>query len=222
MTIPPLCRQMHILIADDHVLFRAGLKRVVADLVTDPVFLEAGTLAEVQDVLAGRPEVELVLLDLAMPGMEGPWDVERIADIAPNVLTVVVSGSENRVDVSQAIGAGAVGFIPKSSNPAVMLGALRLVLEGGVYVPPNLIEHSPRPAARTGGGRRRDEHALTPRQQEVLALLAQGKSNKEVARALELSISAVKLHVAAVLQELGASNRAEAATIAVRRGLIPG
>lgn len=206
---------MKILIADDHALFRAGLRGILRDLIEEPTCLEAGTCGEVLTVLAADPGVELLLLDLGMPGMDEAGGVAAVADAAPNLLIVVVSASESRADVLQAINSGAVGYIPKSSSPAVMVGALQLVLAGGIYLPPMLIDRGSREAAAPAG-----EAGLTQRQREVLDLLVQGRSNKEIARRLNLSISAVKLHVSGVFEALGVGNRTEATLVATRRGLI--
>ena len=134
---------------------------------------------------------------------------------------IVLSASDDRLHVLQAVNLGAAGFIPKTSSSRVMLSALKLVLSGGVYLPPALLDQGDHgnepPAAKTGA-----EGAaafLTPRQREVLALLGQGKSNKEIARVLNLAEGTVKLHVTAILKALNVNNRTRAVVAASQLGL---
>ena len=207
---------MKILIADDHELFRTGVGRILTDLVDDVVVVEAGDLEEARKAAAENPDLEVILLDLKMPGVEGLSGVRLLSEEAPDALLVVVSASESQDDVREAIRCGAAGFIPKTSSAPVMISALRLILAGGVYLPPSLLAEDPSPNAGEAA-----TPALSARQQEVLLLLAQGRSNKEIARELTMSISAVKLHVSAVLKKLAVNNRTEAATAAGRLGLLP-
>ncbi len=207
---------MRILIADDHALFRAGIRRLLDEAFEDAEIIEAGEVRAVLDACEGTG-LDLILLDLAMPGADAASIVAEVVERAPNAFVVVVSGSERRSDVIDAMRSGAVGYIPKASTPAVMLGIVKLILSGGVYAPPDLLkvdDRSPAASASTGA-----EH-LSERQREVLALIAAGKSNKEIARSLKLSLSTVKLHVAGVLHALGVENRTEAASAAIRQGLV--
>ncbi|WP_041793702.1 response regulator [Pararhodospirillum photometricum] len=211
---------MKLLIADDHELFRDGLRLILGeldpslDVVEARSFDEALTRAEE----AGEVPFDLMLLDLVMPGL--PWTdgLSALRAVAPDTPLVVLSANEERDLVLQAVHLGAVGFISKAASSKVILGALNLVLSGGMYLPPALLETLP---ARGQPDPEPDPvvSPLTPRQREVLALIGQGKSNKEIARVLTLSEGTVKLHVTAILKALGVSNRTGAVIAAQRLGL---
>ncbi len=204
---------MKILVADDHALFRDGLRHVLARLGEEVTVLEARDGPEAQALAAAHPDLDLVLLDLAMPGADGLDGLRALRARSPSVPVVILSASEHPRDVRAALEAGAAGFIPKSSTSAVMLSAVRLVFEGGVYVPPAMLGEVP---ARGRPSRAGTALGLTPRQREVLALLAEGKSNKEIGQALGLAEGTVKLHVSAILRLLGAENRTQAVVAAAR------
>ncbi|MGC2854994.1 LuxR C-terminal-related transcriptional regulator [Novispirillum sp. DQ9] len=239
---------MRILIADDHELFRDGLRLVLGELGQDVVVEHASSYDEALDVVArarqGGLPFNVVLLDLVMPGM--PWTdgLAAMSLAAPHSAVVILSASDDRRLVLETVRRGAKGFIPKTSSSKLMLSALRLVLSGGVYLPPAVLEDSGGPAHGGDGAQAAadpmthlDGHApaggpldaaapgeadsvpLTPRQREVLALLGQGKSNKEIARILDLSEGTVKLHVTAILKALNVNNRTGAVVAASRLGL---
>jgi DNA-binding NarL/FixJ family response regulator len=203
-----------ILIADDHELFRAGIQRILRDVLGEVAIVEAGDLDSARKVVAEHDDLDLVLLDLNMPGMEGFRSVRRLSDEASSALLVVVSASESQEDIRSAIRCGAAGFIPKASSAAVLIAALRLILAGGVYVPPILIDDG------IVAGEHGAAAPVTPREYDVLKFLVRGKSNKEIARELAVSMSAVKLHVSAVLRKLDVNNRTEAAVVAERLGIV--
>ncbi|MBL0718608.1 response regulator transcription factor [Piscinibacter sp. Jin2] len=190
---------MRILIADDHALFRDALARLVRSLVAEARVEEAGSLDEIRACLSADPDCELLLLDLRMPGCFDSDPVEALHRAHPAVPIVVISGSEQAGEAARARARGAVGFLRKSLAPAAMQQALQKLLAG------EEIEAAPEPA-----GSLALPH-LTPRQQEVLAAVAQGASNKQIAQQLGLSEGTVKLHVAAILLALDAGNRTEAA-----------
>jgi len=224
-----------ILIADDHELFRDGLRLVLDDLDPDLEIVEASTFDEALGRAAETPPPDLVLMDLVMPGMawnEGLSALKQAVGAAP---LVVLTAAEDRRLVLDAVRLGAAGFIPKTSSGKVMIGALRLVLSGGVYLPPALLEDREVAALQQalplqamaevpghGMSRAAADVPLTPRQREVLALLGQGQSNKEIARALGLSEGTVKLHVTAILKALKVNNRTGAVVAAARLGLAAG
>ncbi len=213
---------MRVLVVDDHPLFREGLKVVLQDLAEET---EIVTQAGAEEALAAAravDDLDLVLLDLSMPGMNGFTAVQRFCREVPGVPVVIISAHEEPADVRRALSLGALGYIPKSTPPQVLLDALRLVLGGGVYVPPLFLDAGkthdapPAPGAEPEPG----DGELTEGQADVLVLLSQGKSNKLIARELDLSEKTVKSHVTALFRALGVVNRTQAAIAARRRGLI--
>jgi DNA-binding NarL/FixJ family response regulator len=176
--------------------------------------------------LAGHGvEPDLVLLDLNLPGVSGIPAVKLWRRRFPGIAVVVISAATDQQTVLAAIGAGAAGFIPKSSANEVMLNALRLVLGGGRYLPPELLAHS----SSSAGALRRSRQATTPsvatlglsaRQAEVLKLIAKGAPNKAICRELGLAERTVKAHVTAVFRALKVTSRTQAAIEASKLGLI--
>ncbi len=206
---------MKILLADDHTLFREAMLHPLGQLDADAEIFQAGTATQALAIAEEKSDLDLVLLDLNMPGMDGLTAVMTFRDRFPELPLVVLSASEEHHDIQAVLDAGAMGFIPKSSSTQVMLGALRLVLSGGPYIPPLLLQRAqyaidpPSPATRhvaTVGG----AEDLTPRQFEVLEALAEGLSNKLIGRKLNLSEGTVKVHLAAIFRALDAKNRTDA------------
>ena len=211
---PPL----RLIIADDHALFRGGLILLLRLMDTPIEVVEANDLGQVVEALSGGPPADLLLLDLLMPGMDGIAGVERICRDWPDVPVVVVSVREDTNAIREALQAGAMGYIPKTSSPDVTTNALRLVLSGGVYIPPQVLrggsDVAPGPLAEAGsaGGRGgADDLGLTDRQIEVLRLMARGRSNKDIATELCISTGTVKMHVSRIFKALSVTNRTEAA-----------
>lgn len=207
---------MRVLLADDHALFREGVRLVLENLVDGPLdVVEAGDFVQAVTALRGGAETDVGLVDLNMPGMDGFDGIEALCRAAPNMHLVVVSASESPSDVRRALDAGAQGYIAKTSSSSAMMEAIRQVLTGETYLSPRL-----EVASAESGGIVRDQarNVLTPRQRDVLAMLRQGKSNKEIARDLNLAEITVKLHVTAILRALGVENRTQAAILAARIG----
>ena len=216
---------MLILLADDHALVREGLKHTLVGLGSDVEFIEAATATEVIESLSSHPSIDLALLDLVMPGSNGFQLLTQICNTYPDLPVAVLSASSDPSQMRKALDIGATGFITKSSSAGVMLSALRLIQAGGVYLPPDMLK--PDPAAQVGQhgldansatGQDTETSALTSRQREVLKRLGQGKSNKQIARELNLSENTVKIHVSAVLRALGVDNRTQAAVLARVKG----
>jgi DNA-binding NarL/FixJ family response regulator len=213
---------MKILIADDHELFRDGLRHVLTQLDDSITIVEASDYPQALALAQNEKDIDIVLLDLGMPGMAWNDGLQHLRDLLPcEVPVIVLSASDDRRHVLQAVNLGAAGFIPKTSSSRVMLSALKLVLSGGVYLPPALLEQDPDLPQDLGVGASAENAAsfLTPRQREVLALLGQGKSNKEIARVLQLAEGTVKLHVTAILKALNVNNRTRAVVAATQLGL---
>lgn len=196
------------------------MRLVLSSMDASHEIMEAGdypeALARTESLARGAPEagLDLILLDLNMPGM--PWGegLERLKAAARDVPIVVLSASDDRRVVMRAVRMGAAGYIPKTSSSQGMMKALELVLRGGVYLPPAMLDDAAATEPSDSPG-----PVLTPRQREVLSLLAAGKSNKEIARMLDLSEGTVKLHVTAILKALGVANRTSAVVAASQLGL---
>lgn len=207
---------LKILLADDHAMLREGLRHVLCRLADELEILEAGNFNDAIAIARDNPGLSLAVLDLNMPGMESFAGLQAVAAAAPTVPIVVMSGSENPIDMRRALDCGAMGYIPKSENTAVMLTALRLVLEGGLYVPPALLRQS---ETTDTGAMPNPYESMTPRQRAVLTLIVQGKSNKDIARELDLSEATVKAHISAILRVFNVSNRTQAVLQAKKLGL---
>lgn len=208
---------MRILIGDDHVLFREGLRRLLEQLKEGATFQEASNFDELLEMAGAGEGYDLVLTDLRMPGWPGFTGIEMLREKQPGAKVVVISASEAHHDVRDALEHGAAGYIPKSSSVKIMLSALDLIFSGGVYVPPTVLRESSSGEAETRAGSPvppadpQLEQLLTQRQREVLDRLREGKSNKQIAHELGLSEGTVKIHMTAIFKSLGVRNRTQAA-----------
>jgi DNA-binding NarL/FixJ family response regulator len=211
------------LIVDDHPLIQEAVGNVLRALDPGVEIAYAGDCDAGLQMAARALDLDLVLLDLNLPGLSGIPALKRWRSQLPGIPVVVLSAADDQATVLAAINAGAAGYIPKSSANEVMREALRLVLAGGRYLPPQLLTRGS--SAGVAGKARR--HALqdaatlglTERQVAVLRLLAQGAPNKAICRELGLAERTVKAHVTAVLRSLKVSSRTQAAVEAVRLGL---
>ncbi len=215
---------MKILVVDDHVLIRQAMHGMLRKLRRDAIVLEASSSEKAMRVIAEQPDVSLILLDLSLPDRDGFSVLEELREQFPAIAVVVVSAVHDPGNVRKALELGALGYIPKSAQGDVILGALRLVLSGGLYIPPEiLIRSGASPMAienyQYGGmSDSSDYMGLTDRQLEVLGLMMQGKSNKTICRILELAEPTVKNHVTAILKTLNVTNRTEAVVAANNLG----
>lgn len=209
---------MKVLLLDDHVLVREAMRGVIAELQPDAAIIEAATCAAGLSLMQRHADVDLVMLDLGLPDRNGFEALQELRERYPATSVVMLSGTNDRDSVATALAKGALGFIPKSASRDVLVNALRLVLAGGIYIPPEiLIESQPVIGPASSGDRRSPaDLGLTPRQVEVLALMMQGKSNKLICRTLDLAEPTVKNHVSAILKALGTVNRTEAALAAAK------
>jgi DNA-binding NarL/FixJ family response regulator len=212
---------MKILLADDHALFREGISHALRRLDEDIDIVEAGNFPEALSAAHDNPDIRLALLDLNMPGSHGPASVELLHNRYPDISIVVISGSEEPNDIKKVMKSGAMGFVPKHSSSKTMLVAIRMVLEGEIYLPSQLIDWAP-PTSKDRGTCHEQaiKHGLTERQIEVLQQVANGLSNKGIALALNLTDGTVKVHIATIFQTLGVNNRVEAIKAGKRLGLI--
>jgi DNA-binding NarL/FixJ family response regulator len=213
---------MKILVVDDHPLVRDAMANLLGAIAPSVAILEATDCASALDIARTQPDIDLVVLDLNLPGTRGFEALDQFRREQPATPVVILSTLHDRQTVLQAIKRGAMGFIPKVAVKDVIVNATRLVLAGGVYLPPEAIvgeERRGAEAADAPGQRSLTDLGLTPRQCQVLALIMRGRSNKEICRALGLAERTVKVHVTAVLTALRVSSRTQAVIAAGRLGL---
>jgi two-component system, NarL family, nitrate/nitrite response regulator NarL len=209
---------MKILVVDDHTLVRQGLAALLRDQGAATEIVHAGDVAQALAVVATRADLDAVLLDLRMPGIDGLTAIGEIGRRRPELPVLVLSSSEDPEDVRQALERGALGYVPKSASPEVLISAVRMVMAGEIYVPSQMLQGEPPPRAKADRGPLLE---LTPRQGEVLEALAIGLSNKQIGRKFNLSEKTVKAHVGAIFRTLAVTNRTQAANAAQAAGLIP-
>lgn len=206
---------MKILLVDDHVLIREAMRSVLRELDGAGSVIEAGSAGEARALLERNPDISLVLLDLRLPDGDGLDVLTELRVTFPAAAVVMLSAFSDRDNVVRALDGGAQGFIAKTSSRDVLLGALRLVLAGGIYIPPDILRATAPVTAPTKPLSAEDapqpaDLGLTGRQLDVLALMMQGKSNKLICRQLALAEPTVKNHVSAILRALNVTNRTEA------------
>jgi DNA-binding NarL/FixJ family response regulator len=217
-------QKLKVLVADDHQLVRDGLKLALLQLEKNIEIVEADSLDKAIAACKAHEGFDLVLLDLNMPGTTQLMALDGFERECPDARIVVISASHDMQTVQAAIRRGVLGFIPKTTGKGSLVAALRFVLAGGVYVPPEMFLNETgiiQPAAQSidsAAAITPQAAGLTARQVDVLNELLDGKSNKRICRDLGLAMGTVKGHVAAVLHTLGVKTRAEAISAADRRG----
>jgi DNA-binding NarL/FixJ family response regulator len=211
-----------IVIADDHGLYRRGLRLALTTGIPDAEVFDAACFDAVVSLLEQQPSIDLAILDLNMPGL---FDQELLGEILsayPNTRFAIVSADDSRAEILKALSIGLHGYIVKSLGDEEVVFAVNEILAGRIYVPallsrtsaeqrPQMAPPSPGSSARRVGAGNLPR--LTSRQREVLKLMAEGYSNKEIARNLDIAEATTKIHAAAVLRELGVRNRTEAAVL---------
>lgn len=204
-----------ILIADDHPLFREAIINVIGSRFPQSELLETETLDDALSISLAHDDLDLILLDLNMPGMNGLNGLITLRNEAPTIPVVIVSAEEDKQIVLQAITYGAVGFITKSSPREQMTDALEQILAGNVYLPSDIIRAPSTTTRRQPVPDERDVDpemlaSLTRRQLLVLQRMATGESNKQIAYNLNIAETTVKAHVSAILKKLNVHNRIQA------------
>lgn len=218
---------MRVLIADDHALVRRGLHLLLTKVYPEAEVQEASDVDGALKLIAARAEFDLVLCDLAMPGMEQLKGLQLLRQRLPGVPVVILSAISNSDDIVRAIEQGARGYILKSASDETFRHAVSLVLSGEIYLPSEAFLDRQQRWVGTRGASGAEFapsnplSSLTERQRDVLTLLMAGQSNKEIARNLGLLESTVKAHVKIILGKLEASNRTQAAMIAAELGWPP-
>lgn len=215
---------LKVLVIDDHPLVQEGVAAALEALGHDVDVIAAADSEQGLAAAAANPDIDLVLLDLALPGMSGLGVISALHQRFPSLPVVVLSAMEDPENVRSAISAGAMGFVPKSAQTRVLIEALQQVLEGNLSVPSTLGSGTAASgggaSGNSGSGTEPDVALLTLRQVEVLSRLCQGKTNKQVATELGLSEKTVKAHVTAIFKVLGVVNRTQAVLVARRIGMI--
>jgi DNA-binding NarL/FixJ family response regulator len=214
--MPPI-----ILIADDHPLFREALKLAITQTFAGARTLEADTVDSLLATLSSHPEIDLLLLDLGMPGAHGFSGLVQVRAHYPSVPVVVISGREDQDIAQRTLTHGASAFIAKSASVPTIIDALKTILQGGVWSAPDAAVGGVRGASvnpdEAAAARR--VASLTPQQFRVLSMLCSGQSNKRIALQLQVSEATVKAHMTAILEKMGAENRTQAVLIAQRLAL---
>ncbi|HVS75848.1 MAG TPA: response regulator transcription factor [Steroidobacteraceae bacterium] len=201
-----------VLVADDHPLYRDALRAIMPRACSAAEVVEAGCQQDVMARVTSDRDFDLIVLDLNLPGATGLSCLRYLRGAAPLTPVIVVSGNDDPETMSEVVLAGASGYVPKSAPSDVLIGAIRLIMAGGTYLPAAaaMTLRRSRPPAPASSGPAAGE-PLTSRQMRVLKLLAQGLSNKQIARELEISEITVKAHVSLIFRKLGVSNRTQAA-----------
>lgn len=202
-----------VLIADDHPLFRAALRRAIEDAVEETVVIEAADAETLRAAASGAPEADLVLLDLMMPGSRSFAPLAWLRSQHPGMAVIVVSANESAAVARAALAFGAAGYVPKSAPLTDLVAAIRTVLDCGQWFPAAALDAPDASAGLAAMAARLA--SLTPQQFRVLELLALGKLNKQIAAELGITEQTTKAHVSAALAKLGARNRTQA-TLAFR------
>lgn len=208
------------IVADDHPLFRAALTQALRQVAAQAEIVEADTMDATLDAVTRHPDVDLILLDLHMPGAHGFSGLIQLRGQMPDIPVAVVSGSEEVHVVRRAIDYGASGFIPKSSSLDAISRAIGEILEGEVWLPPEM-------ADALGEGDAEEAKfaeaiaSLTPQQFRVLNMLTEGLLNKQIAYDLNVSEATIKAHVTAILRKLGVHSRTQAVIAAQKLEVDP-
>ncbi|MEO3430378.1 response regulator transcription factor [Pelagibius sp. CAU 1746] len=216
---------MKVALADDHALFRAGLRCALSDAFGDEIeVVEASDYNGLQTILSGSGDLDLILCDQCMAGMDPDKSIRRLVELRPETPLVVVSASERPLDARRSIQQGARGYIFKSDSLAVLERVLELVLAGGAYAPVSALMASSEPSCRTapaggepGAGEvEKPVQSLSRRQTMIFERLVDGKSNKLIARELGIAEGTVKAQLRTVFRKLGVHNRTQAALFAAQ------
>lgn len=218
---------MLIVLADDHTLVRENLRDFLQTLAPEVVVLEAETLPEAEALTSRTSRVDLIILDLIMPGMNGLSGLRRMVTRYPDIPVVIMSGSACRDDIVGAIRLGAKGFISKTIGGKTMLNALRMILDGELYFPSSLLTdaedsgYADSRGSQAGRFQNCQPQHLTRRQQDVLTHLVRGHTNKAIARELNLKEITIKVHLQGLFRKFGVSNRTQAVAVALQGGVKP-
>ena len=206
--------QAKVVIADDHPLFRTALKQAVVDCMPDTSIKEASSFDDLLVEIDKSPELEIIFLDLHMPGNDGFTGLTQLQNNHPDLIVIMVSSDENPDIMQKSINFGAAAFIPKSVDLATIASAINTVLAGDTWLPVNMPDNNDVKLAQQLA-------QLTPQQYTVLSLVADGQLNKQIAGILDIKENTVKKHVSAILLQLGVYNRTQAGLVYQQLMLTP-
>jgi DNA-binding NarL/FixJ family response regulator len=204
------------LIADDDEFFRMAIRVILIEKLGFSEVIEAASLDSAIESLSFRDDISLALFDLAMPGMKSAASLRAVRENFADLKVAVVSGSRRREDVLLALTSGMNGYVPKSLGAACIRDALALVMDGLIYVPHLITDLHEEDRCQAVDETQAIIESLTPRQKDVLGLLIEAKSNKEIARILDLSEGTIKVHLSALFRILGTNSRSAAAIIGAK------
>lgn len=209
---------MKVLITDEQSLFRDGLSLRLKQINQDITILQSSNLIEMQKILSKENDIDILILDIDLAELNATEIINKIKTLAPNTKIIAISSSEETRNIKKILSCGVKGYIPKRSDSNILSGALKLILDGGTYIPPVMLDNGlDSNPYHTNPTLKKN---LTNRQSQVLDLIAQGKSNKQIAYDMGVSEATVKLHINALLRSLKVNNRTQAVITAQKMGLI--
>lgn len=208
---------MKILLIDDHSLFRDGLELILKHLDDSVQLLNCCSYETAIPLIEDNPDLDIILLDLGLPGLSDIDALSALRETLPSTPVVVLSSNDHSEKIQQALNHGAQGYIPKSSRANLLIHALKLVLSGNIYIPPEVLARQ-RPHTYDRASTHNALIPLTSRQTDVLNKLVKGYSNKEIGKSLNMAESTVRVHIAAILKSLEANNRTQAVHVAIEKG----
>jgi DNA-binding NarL/FixJ family response regulator len=213
--------QAKVVIADDHPLFRTALKQAVIDCMPDAGIKEASSFGALLVEIDKSPELEIIFLDLHMPGNDGFTGLTQLQNNHPDLIVIMVSSDENPDIMQKAINFGAAAFIPKSVDLTTIAAAINTVMAGDIWLPVDMPVNNDTKLAQEHKKLAQQLAQLTPQQYTVLSLVADGQLNKQIAGILNIKENTVKKHVSAILLQLGVYNRTQAGLVYQQLMLAP-
>ena len=207
---------VHIVIADDHALVRGGMDVLVKSVIPNVQTSQSYDFSTTIKLLEELKNVDILLLDLLMPGMNSIESVKYICKKWKDLSVIIVSAKEDNTLIKDILQAGAVGYIPKMCSPELMINAIRLVISGGIYIPSSILNISNefkndfqiKPNLNENIDKKKNK--LTKRQKQIISLIRAGKSNQAIALDLDLAIGTIKMHISRMFKQLGVNSRTEA------------
>ena len=207
---------VHIVIADDHALVRGGMDVLVKSVIPNVQTSQSYDFSTTIKLLEELKNVDILLLDLLMPGMNSIESVKYICKKWKDLSVIIVSAKEDNNLIKDILQAGAVGYIPKMCSPELMVNAIRLVISGGIYIPSSILNTSNefkndfRIKPNLNENIDKKKNKLTKRQKQIISLIRAGKSNQAIALDLDLAIGTIKMHISRMFKQLGVNSRTEA------------